>query len=161
MAPVTSIFATSYTIGIAFAKSISGAIWTQEMLGEITTRMINLNVDPSLAMIAYGSPYDFIVEYQWGSPERIAVSTAYAAIQRKLSIVGLCLCVPILVFILLLRNHKLVDSQNMDDEKQKLQNADYEKNAAEREKSQIIFKDDEDPILNFLRRPLGSLNLGK
>lgn len=157
MGPVTSIFATSYTIGIAFAKSISGAIWTQEMLGEITTRMINLNVDPSLAMIAYGSPYDFIAQYQWGSPERVAVSTAYAAIQRKLSIVGLCLCVPILVFILLLRNHKLVDSQNMDDEKQKLQNTDDEKNAAERETSQIIFKDDEDPILNFLRRPLGFL----
>lgn len=63
MGPVTAIFATSYTIGGGFAGSIPGAIWTQEMLGEIAAQMIELGAEPSLAMIAYATPYDFIVAY--------------------------------------------------------------------------------------------------
>lgn len=155
MAPVIAIFAVGYTVGAAIAKSISGAIWTQEMLQEIASQMGKLGVDPTLAMTAYATPYDFIFMYAWGSPERIAVSRAYAVIQRKLSIVGVCLCVPMLILILLLRDHKLVDSQNLDDEKLKLATKDHEKNVAEREKSQIVFKDDNDHILNFLRKIVG------
>lgn len=155
MAPVIAIFAASYTVGGGIAKSVSGAIWTNEMLPELVTQMKKMGVDTTLAMTAYATPYDFVFLYPWGTPERIAVSRAYAVIQRKLSIVGVCLCVPMLICILLLRDHKLVDSQNLDDERVKLAITDEEKNAAEREKSQIVFKNDKDYISDFLRKMVG------
>lgn len=153
MAPVTALFGSFVTVGGAFGRTISGAIWTQKMYSTIYSEMEKLGVDTSLAMPAYASPYDFIVEYPWGSDPRVAVSKAYAVIQRQLSIVAVCLCVPILVFILLLRDHRLTETQNLDD----LNVADPEKasNIVEREKTQIVFKDDKDYIMIGMKKVLG------
>lgn len=155
MGPVTAIFGTFITIGSAFGRCISGAIWTQTMYAAIREEMIKLDVDPSLATSAYASPYDFIEDYPWGSEPRRAVSMAYASIQRKLCIVAVCLCVPILFFIMLLRDHRLVDSQNLDDHKAGPEDPEKAVKIAEREKSQIVFKDDDDHILNWLKRIFG------
>lgn len=157
MGPVTAIFGTFITIGSAFARSISGAIWTQEMYSAIYSEMEKLDVDTSLAMSAYATPYDFIKEYAWGSDPRKAVSLAYASVQRKLCIVAICLCVPMLGFILLLRDHRLEDTQNLDDLKAVGDIGDQEKamKVAKRDKAQIVFKNDKDYILIWLKRLVG------
>ncbi|SGZ50100.1 CIC11C00000003961 [Sungouiella intermedia] len=151
MALVTSLFASLYQAGSAIGDCISGAIWTQTMFDEIRKKMIQLGVNPNLATSAYGSPYTFIKKYHWGSTERIAVVLAYAKVQRNLCIVGLCLCVPLLLLTLCLRDHYLADYQSLDEV------VDGSKGPGKAE-GQILFKNDDDMILNFLRRCVGMHN---
>lgn len=153
MATVTAIFAATYQIGSAIGSSVSGAIWTQQMYQVIYDKMEELGVDTSLAKLAYQSPYNFIKEHAWGTPGRRAVSMAYADIQRKLSITGLCLCVPMLIWIMFLRDHRLSDAQNLDDESV-LEKGGVEK-VAERSKSRMLFTEDKDYILDFLKKLVG------
>lgn len=154
MAIVTSIFAAFYRIGSAAGSSISGAIWTQDMHRTIRNHMVNLGVDPSLANMAYESPYRFIDRWEWGTPARRAVSIAYAEIQKKLCITGLCLCAPMFVWIFLLRDHRLADAQNLDDEVLLAEGKNTDE-AAERKKSQVVFTDDKDYIMDFVKKIFG------
>ncbi|KAF3987324.1 hypothetical protein FT663_02935 [Candidozyma haemuli var. vulneris] len=155
MASVIAVFSMSYLVGSALSKSISGAIWTQQMYGVIVEKMTELGVDPSMALSAYSEPYTFIMLAPWGSAPRRAISMAYAELQRKLSIVGVCLCVPLLVWVLLMRDHRLPDTQNFGDLDPSLSDQENAKKAAERDKSQIVFSDDKDYILDFLKRMVG------
>lgn len=152
MGVVTAIFSMSYTIGLAISNSVSGAIWTQQMYQSIARKMTELGVDPTLAMNAYAEPYTFIMTSPWGTPARRAVSMAYAEIQRKLSIVGVCLCVVLLVCVLLLRDHVLPESQNLGDADMKTSDPEQAKEAAIRNKSRVVFTDDKDYILIYLRK---------
>ncbi|ODV92669.1 hypothetical protein CANCADRAFT_30763 [Tortispora caseinolytica NRRL Y-17796] len=110
MAVITSIYLASYNIGSAFGGSISGAIWTNLLPRELSKYLNN----PELELLAYGSPFDFIVQYPWGTPERMAVVAAYRYTQKCLCITGLCLCVPLLVWALFLRDYELPSSQSME-----------------------------------------------
>lgn len=115
MAVVLSLYLATYNIGSAIGNSISGAIWTQTMYKEIVKQMEKLGVDTSEAATAYSSPIGWIATNTWGTPARRAVALAYAHIQRKMCIVAVCLCVPLLVCALLLRNHKLLSVQSLDE----------------------------------------------
>lgn len=141
---IIALFASLYSIGAAIGKSVSGAIWTQRMYPTIVDNMKKLDVDTSLAQLAYQKPYLFIQKAPWGSPARIAVALAYADIQKKLCIVAVCLCVPTLIVTFFLRDHYLVSKQSLDDERKE-----------HGEKSQILFKNDDDAILNFLKKCVG------
>lgn len=121
MAVVTSLYLASYYIGSALGGSISGAIWTQVLPKRITTEFAQFN-NSTLATYAYGSPYSFILDYTWGTPEREALVIAYREVQRLLLITGTCLCVPLVVFALLLHNPKLKSAQNLFDEKSDVSN---------------------------------------
>lgn len=151
MATVTALFASFYQIGASIGSAISGAIWTQDMYRTIYNQMAKLDVDTSLAKPAYQSPYQFIKKHKWGTEPRRAVSMAYAEIQRKLAITGLCLCVPMLVWVLLLRDHRLTDSQNLDDEAA----VEEGKTPAENTRTRVAFTDDKDYILDFIKRLIG------
>lgn len=152
MATLTALFASFYQIGSALSSSISGAIWTQDMYGQIRNKMEDLGVDTTLAREAYEKPYVFAKKYAWGTPPRRAISLAYANVQKKLCIVGLCLCVPMLVFILLLRDNKLTDDQNLDDA---AIDPEAGVTAAERAKSRVIFDNDKDYILDGIKKVVG------
>uniref|UniRef100_A0A0L0NSE2 Major facilitator superfamily (MFS) profile domain-containing protein n=1 Tax=Candidozyma auris TaxID=498019 RepID=A0A0L0NSE2_CANAR len=151
MATVIAIFAACYHVGGSIGSSISGAIWTQLMFEIIRRKMAALNVDPTLAKSAYQQPYIFAKQHKWGTEPRRAVSLAYAEVQKNLCITGLCLCVPLLVLVLFLRDHKLSEAQNLDDEVLLATGKDSEK-AGEVKKSQVIFRNDNDYILTFLKR---------
>lgn len=151
MAVVTSLFAASYRIGSATGSSISGAIWTQDMHSRITSQMADLGVNTKLADMAYESPYRFIDNWEWGTPPRRAVSMAYAEIQKRLCITGLCLCVPMFLWIIFLRDHRLSDVQNLDDESLIAQGKNGEV-VAERKTSKAAFTDDRDVILDYLKK---------
>lgn len=116
MASVTGVYMATFKIGSALGDCVSGAMWTQRMYDEIVKKMEELGVDTSLADKAYKKPYDFIKVHEWGTPARQAVAWAYADVQRLLCIVGLCLCVPMFIAGLCLRDHKLAKVQSMDAE---------------------------------------------
>lgn len=147
MATVTAMFAALYQAGSAIGDCVSGAIWTQTMYDRIYDQMEKLGVDTSLAASAYKSPYTFIKTYKWGSQARIAVVLAYAQVQKYLCIVGLCLCVPLFLFTFVLRDHYLEDQQSLEEVVD-------EKGGIKRE-GQILFKNDDDMILNFLKKLVG------
>lgn len=48
-----------------------------------------------------------------GTTDRDAVNRAYQHVQRILCIVGICLCVPLIVFSLLLKNPRLTNDQSL------------------------------------------------
>ncbi|KAF3986700.1 hypothetical protein FT663_04773 [Candidozyma haemuli var. vulneris] len=152
MASVTAMFNAIYQIGASFGKCVSGAIWTQTMYDTIKKHMVDLGADPELAKDAYKAPYTFIETYKWGSTPRIAVVLAYAEVQKKLCIVGLCLCAPLLFFALFLRDHYLSDAQSLEevDEEQQPTNADTKI-------SKMVFTNDNDPIFNILRKGYNAL----
>lgn len=158
MATVIALFAACYHIGGGIGSSISGAIWTQQMHGMISRKMEELNVDTSLATLAYQSPYQFIKKHEWGTEARRAVSLAYAELQKRLCITGLCLCVPLLVWVFCLRDNRLADAQNLDDEALLTLGEGVER-AGEVKRSQVIFKEDDDIILKFLKKQLSRLNV--
>lgn len=76
--------------------------------------MANLGIDTSLEGTAYQAPPSSFWTTH-GALERITVALAYAKIQRKLCIVGIRLCVPLIVFAVFLRNHYLTDAQSLDE----------------------------------------------
>lgn len=112
MAVVTSLYLSSYYIGSAFGGAVSGAIWTQTLPKEIIKQLSGFD-NMTMIETAYGSPFTFILEYPWGTPEREAVVIAYRHTQRLLLIAGTCLCVPLIICTLLLHNPRLESVQNM------------------------------------------------
>lgn len=99
----------SYQIGSALGFTVSGAIWTQVLPGQLSARLTN----QTLATEVYGSPLTTAILYPIGSPERDGIVAAYRHTQRLLCITGLCLCLPLLAFALLLRNPRLGDEQSL------------------------------------------------
>lgn len=135
MATVTALNYTFYRIGSAVGAAVSGAIWTQTLYKQILKRI----GDAKLATAAYSSPYTFIINYTWDTPERQAVVHAYRYVQRLETIVAIVFCAPLLIFSLCLRDARLTDKVAHD-------------NIAEGE--YVDYKDD-DPIYDWFK------NIGK
>jgi len=114
MAIVISLYLAFYNIGSAFGSCVSGAVWTNTMYQYLLHKFEEAGLDSSLAAQAYSTPFDFIVTYTWGTPERIAVVLAYAQTQRLLCIIGLCLTFVLLMATFLLRDHKLESVQSLE-----------------------------------------------
>lgn len=149
MAMVLSIYLASYNIGAALGSAVSGAIWTQLMYKTIVKNMTKLGVDTSLAATAYGSPYEFIVTNVWGTAARRAVVLSYAEVQKKLCIVGICLCVPLIACALFLRDNRLEAVQSLD-ESHGLEGVHGNKAAIA--DTIVINNYDDDPIARFFSR---------
>ncbi|KAM0792668.1 hypothetical protein ACM66B_002448 [Microbotryomycetes sp. NB124-2] len=115
LAIITSLYLAAYNIGSALGNTISGAIWTQVLPGQLQEKLSAVSTNATLVSYAYGSPFYFIVDYPWESPERQAVVLAYQHTQKLLCITGLCLSVPLFVFTLLVRNPKLGKEQSLPD----------------------------------------------
>lgn len=151
MATVTALFAAIYKIGGACGTCVSGAIWTQKMYPTIVEKMEKLGVDPALAKPAFQSPYKFVEKYTWGTPARRAVVLAYAEVQKQLCIVAICLLVPLLVFVFLLRDHKLGAVMSLED----VEDVEKGQHGAERKKATVVYTNDDDPIFRLCRKIVG------
>ncbi|CAK32616.1 hypothetical protein CBS63078_8817 [Aspergillus niger] len=108
LAVVTGLFLACYNIGTAVGGSISGAVWTQILPGELNSRLGNA----TLATQAYKDPFTFSATYPIGTPDRDAVVAAYKHTQRLLCITGICLTVPLVAFSLCTRNLVLTKEQS-------------------------------------------------
>ncbi|GFN15237.1 siderophore transporter [Aspergillus tubingensis] len=108
LAVVTGLFLACYNIGTAIGGSISGAVWTQVLPGELNSRLGNA----TMAAQAYKDPFTFSTTYPIGTPDRDAVVAAYKHTQRLLCITGICLTVPLVAFSLCTRNLVLTKEQS-------------------------------------------------
>lgn len=111
MAVLTALFLATYNIGSALGYAVAGAIWTQLLPPALKKEFAPLNA--TMATEAYGSPLTFILSHPIGTPERTALIIGYQHIQRLLTITGISLCVPLIIFALLNRNIYLNDEQSL------------------------------------------------
>ncbi|KAL4757878.1 putative siderochrome-iron transporter Sit1 [Aspergillus foveolatus] len=112
LAIITALFLSSYNIGSALGGSISGAIWSQTLLPNLTRQ---LGGNSTLASQVYADPFTFALSNPVGTPDRDAVIAAYMDTQRLLCITGLCLTVPLIGFALCIRNPRLNEKQSLED----------------------------------------------
>lgn len=110
LAVITGIFLASYNVGSAIGNTISGAIWTQVLPGELENRLGNA----TLAGEVYANPFTFALANPVGTPDRDAVVLAYKHAQKLLCITGICLTVPLIVFSLCIRNPRLTKEQSLE-----------------------------------------------
>jgi SIT family siderophore-iron:H+ symporter-like MFS transporter len=143
MATVTALVYVLYRIGAAVGNAVSGAIWTQMLPGKIAEHLGEFN-NASLANFAYSSPYSFILEYPWGTPERQAVVESYRYIQRLETVVALCLCSLLVFFAFFLRDPPLTDQQAHND----------------LDEDQMVYKH-EDKIFSFVKRRIFRRKVGE
>ena len=111
VAIVTGLYLACYSIGSALGNCVSGAIWSQTLFADLQ-RNLAFQSNDTLAAAVYGSPVTVAILYPVGDPIRDAIITSYQHVQRILTIVGICLCVPLICFALLLRNPKLSEEQS-------------------------------------------------
>jgi SIT family siderophore-iron:H+ symporter-like MFS transporter len=111
LAVVTGLFLAAYQVGSAIGNTISAAIWTQVLPGELEGRLGNA----TLAASAYGNPFTFVASYPMSTPERQHVVAAYQHTQKLLCIAGICLCVPLIAFAFVLRDPVLGKEQSLPD----------------------------------------------
>ncbi|KAF4183429.1 hypothetical protein CNMCM8927_004988 [Aspergillus lentulus] len=109
LAVITGIYLATYNVGSAIGNTISGAIWTQVLPGELENRLGNA----TLAAEVYGNPFAFAEVNPVGTPDRDAVVLAYKHAQRLLCITGICLTVPLIAFSLCVRNPRLTKEQTL------------------------------------------------
>lgn len=116
VAVVTGLFLATYNIASAIGYTISGAIWSQVMPGELERRLAPVTGgNTTFATTVYGDPFTFATTYAIDSPERLAVIAAYSHVQRLLCITGICLTVPLIAFGLCTRNPRLGKEQSLPD----------------------------------------------
>lgn len=111
VAVMTGIYLATYNIGSALGNAISGALWTQLLPQELDRRLASVNA--TLLEEAYGMPLSVITQYPIGTPERDAMVSSYQYIQKMLTITGICLCIPLILFSLSIRNPKLNGEQTL------------------------------------------------
>jgi len=115
LALVTGLYLALYNIGSAIGSTISGALWTQILPGELERNLAGVTNNATIAVYAYSNPLFFVFDYPVGTPERDAVIVSYRHIQRMLCITGICLCIPLIAFSLCLRNPRLGKEQSLPD----------------------------------------------
>ncbi|KAJ5486684.1 hypothetical protein N7530_000984 [Penicillium desertorum] len=111
LAVMTGTFLASYNVGSAIGNTISGAIWTQLLPSSLHHELGSIN--SLLATSAYKDPFTAIAQWPMGTPERMAIVRSYQYIQHRITITGICLCVPIMAFALAVRDPKLNDEQTL------------------------------------------------
>lgn len=111
VAVITGVFLASYNIGSALGNTVSGAIWSQIVPGELTQRLGNA----TLANEWFGSPFALLPLNPPGTPQRDAAVDAYKHVQRLLCITGICLCAALIFFACVIRDPVLPDTQSLPD----------------------------------------------
>ncbi|GKT83699.1 major facilitator superfamily transporter [Colletotrichum tofieldiae] len=110
VAVVTSLYLSVFNVGSALGNCLSGALWTQLLYPSLQQ---NLAFQPNatLAQAVYNSPFSTIEHYPIGGKIRDAIIDSYKDVQRLLCIAGLCICVPMVGFALVLRNPRLSEER--------------------------------------------------
>lgn len=108
VAIITSLMLTFNNIGAALGSCISGAIWTQTLYQKLQEDLAGFGND-TLASTVYASPFTVVPTFAGGTSERTAIVGSYMYIQKLLTVCGLCLAVPVLVFSFFTRNPRLSD----------------------------------------------------
>lgn len=111
LAVMTGIFLACYNVGSALGNTVSGALWTQLLPSSLNKELGSIN--STLAISAYKDPFTAVDEWPMGTPERDAIVRSYQYIQSLITVTGICLCVPVMLFAVLTRDPKLNDQQTL------------------------------------------------
>ncbi|KAF1988282.1 siderochrome-iron transporter-like protein Sit1 [Aulographum hederae CBS 113979] len=115
VAVVTGLYLATYNIGSAFGNTVSGAIWTQTIVGTLERNLPPPYNNATTAAAIYASPFDYATSANPpGTPLRDGIIVSYRYTQRLLCITGICLCVPLIFFCLCTRNPKLGKEQSLE-----------------------------------------------
>ncbi|KAL5403476.1 ferrioxamine B transporter [Paraphaeosphaeria minitans] len=117
VAVITGIYLACYNIGSALGNTVSGAIWTQVVPGELSSRIAN----QTEAAMWYASPLDLLATHPPGDPDRDAAIDVYQHVQRLLCIAGICLSAILIFFACVIRNPRLTDEQSLPDAEENIQ----------------------------------------
>ena len=112
LAVMTGVYLAMYNVGSALGNTVSGAIWTQVLPGTLQDNLEQFH-NATLATAAFGDPFNIVIEYPLGTPERTAIVASYQHIQKLLTITGICVCVPLIALTFVLRNPLLNNEQNL------------------------------------------------
>ncbi|KAL6921099.1 hypothetical protein ACHAPO_006191 [Fusarium lateritium] len=110
VAILTGLYLSFYNVGSAFGTCLSGAIWTQTLYKSLK-RNLAFQPDEGLAKAIYNNPFSIIPDYPVGTEIRDAIINSYSSVQRLLCIAGICVCIPMIIFALALRNPRLSEQQ--------------------------------------------------
>ncbi|RMZ82107.1 hypothetical protein DV737_g2179, partial [Chaetothyriales sp. CBS 132003] len=113
LALMTGLYLATYNIGSALGNTVSGSVWTNTLYGKLEKHLA-FQSNTTLAAATYADPFTIAKEYPVGTPEREAIIQSYQSVQKLLCIIGICLCVPLLAFAIVLRNPKLNDDQTLN-----------------------------------------------
>ncbi|ORY86174.1 siderochrome-iron transporter [Protomyces lactucae-debilis] len=116
LAVITGLYLAFFYIGSAFGNSVSGAVYTNLLPGQLQRNLARVSSNTTLASSVYASALTVALEYPIGTIERTAIVESYKHVQKILCIVGLCLCVPLAGFAFCLRDPKLVAKQSLKDD---------------------------------------------
>ncbi|RMZ91530.1 hypothetical protein DV736_g1252, partial [Chaetothyriales sp. CBS 134916] len=112
LALMTGLYLATYNIGSALGNTVSGAVWTNTLYKKLEKNLA-FQSNTTLAAATYGDPFTVVAAFPVGTLEREAIIRSYQSVQKLLCIVGICLCVPLLAFAIVLRNPKLNDDQTL------------------------------------------------
>ncbi|CAG7566340.1 unnamed protein product [Fusarium equiseti] len=115
VAILTGLYLSFYNVGSAFGTCLSGAIWTQTLYKSLK-RNLSFQPDEGLAKAIYNNPFSIIPDYPVGTEIRDAIISSYSSVQRLLCIAGICVCIPMIIFALALRNPRLSEQQVQDED---------------------------------------------
>ncbi|CAL3971964.1 unnamed protein product [Diplocarpon coronariae] len=115
VAVITGLYLATYNVGSAFGNTVSGAIWTQTLIPTLIRNLPSPYNNVTMAQQIYGSPFEYAANYSIGTPLRDGIVESYRYTQKLLTITGICLCVPLIVFSLLIDNPKLGEEQSLPD----------------------------------------------
>ncbi|PSK46121.1 cell division control protein 42 [Elsinoe australis] len=105
VAAATAIFLTILEIGGAVGSSISGAIWTNNLLAKLQAYLPAETQDQ--ATLIYGNITLASTGWPMGDPTRVAINRAYQETMTKLLTVAICVAIPLLPLSLLMKNYRL------------------------------------------------------
>ncbi|KAF2827277.1 putative transporter [Ophiobolus disseminans] len=113
LAIITALYLATFNIGSAFGSAVSGAIWTQTLVPTLRRHLPDPYNNDTIARSIFAAPFTYAADYPIGSPMRDAIVKSYNHTQQLLIITGMCLCVPLIVFSLCIRNPRLGNDQSL------------------------------------------------
>ncbi|GAM86438.1 hypothetical protein ANO11243_044520 [Dothideomycetidae sp. 11243] len=105
VAAATAAFLTILEIGGAVGSSISGAIWTHNILPKLQQYLPDETRDQAVAI--YGNITLASTGWPMGSPTRQAINRAYQETMTKMLLVAFCACLPLIPLSMMMKNYKL------------------------------------------------------
>jgi SIT family siderophore-iron:H+ symporter-like MFS transporter len=113
VAIITGLFLATFNIGSAFGSAVSGAIWTQTLIPSLRVHLPEPYNTEAMAKSIFANPFNYASRYPIGDPLRDAIVLSYMHTQKMLTVTGICLCAPLIMFSLVLRNVRLGDEQSL------------------------------------------------
>lgn len=104
LAQATAMFLTLISVGGAIGSAISGAIWTKQLPAKLERYLPEDLRDQAMPIF---QNINTAMEYEVGSPARIAINRSYQETMTTLLTIALCMCAPILICSLLMSDYKL------------------------------------------------------